>query len=91
MFGGISGDAAKRGVTLLPAGSARAHDGLSHPSMRETAMMMVIGAVSAALLLGFVAGLVTFRKAQRWCPGCGRGLACPDRHCRQSGATAVRA
>lgn len=54
-------------------------------------MMIVIGAVSAALLFGFVAGLITFRKAQQWCPECGRGLTCPDRHHHQPGPTPARA
>lgn len=29
-------------------------------------------------LAGFVAGLVTFRLKQRWCPTCGAVLTCPD-------------
>lgn len=31
----------------------------------------------AALFLGFLAGLLTFRVKQRWCPACGRVLRCP--------------
>ena len=30
----------------------------------------------AALLLGFVAGLLTFRMKQRWCERCGATLRC---------------
>ena len=32
---------------------------------------MVVGAVGAALVAGFVTGLVTFKVKDRWCPGCG--------------------
>ena len=32
---------------------------------------MFIGAVAAALLLGFLAGLLTFKVKSRWCPTCG--------------------
>lgn len=32
--------------------------------------------VVAALLIGFLGGLLTFRIKQRWCPACGAGLAC---------------
>jgi hypothetical protein len=36
----------------------------------------LIPAVLAALIIGFLAGLLTFRKAQRWCPVCGMTLTC---------------
>jgi hypothetical protein len=36
--------------------------------------------VSAAVVLGFVAGLLTFRKAQQWCPVCGVTLTCSVPH-----------
>gem|GEM_PF-2758140 len=32
---------------------------------------------SAALALGFFAGLLTFTRSSRWCPACGRVLCCP--------------
>lgn len=32
---------------------------------------MGIGAVTAALVLGFLAGLLAFRTKSRWCPRCG--------------------
>ena len=32
---------------------------------------MVVGAVVAALVAGFIIGLVTFKVKDRWCPGCG--------------------
>lgn len=32
---------------------------------------MIVGAVVAALVLGFLAGLFTFRVKSRWCPECG--------------------
>lgn len=34
--------------------------------------------VGFALVVGFLAGLLTFRVKQRWCPTCGATLACPD-------------
>jgi hypothetical protein len=36
-----------------------------------------LAAVLAALVLGFAAGLVTYRQSRRWCPGCGATLRCP--------------
>jgi hypothetical protein len=35
-----------------------------------------IGMAVAALLLGFVAGLLTFKRSNRWCPTCGHPLIC---------------
>ena len=32
---------------------------------------MLIGAVLAALVLGFMAGLFAFKSKDRWCPECG--------------------
>ena len=32
---------------------------------------MIFGAVVAALVLGFLAGLFAFRVKSRWCPQCG--------------------
>jgi hypothetical protein len=37
-------------------------------------------AVLCALLLGFLAGLVTYQKSRRWCTVCGATLSCA--HCR---------
>ena len=37
-------------------------------------------------LLGFLAGLLTFKAKQRWCPTCGATLACLT--CRQRPAAA---
>jgi hypothetical protein len=34
--------------------------------------------VIPALLVGFIAGLVTYRKSRRWCTACGATLHCPD-------------
>lgn len=31
-------------------------------------------------LLGWLSGLWTFKRSQRWCPACGRTLKCPDCH-----------
>lgn len=35
--------------------------------------------VCAALLVGFAAGFALFRRAQRWCPGCGMPIS--QAHC----------
>jgi hypothetical protein len=32
---------------------------------------MIVGAVVAALIIGFTAGLLAFRVKNRWCPACG--------------------
>jgi hypothetical protein len=37
--------------------------------------------VLPCLLLGFMAGLLTFRRKQRWCAGCGAMLTCPHAGC----------
>jgi hypothetical protein len=34
-------------------------------------IMMVIGAVVSALLIGFAVGLVSFKVKSRWCLACG--------------------
>jgi len=41
-------------------------------------MASVVVSVVAALPVGFLAGLLTFRKAQQWCPLCGVTLTCPE-------------
>ena len=46
-------------------------------------------AVTAAVILGFLAGLLTFRQTSRWCPACGATLACSDVDC--PGAPEMRA
>jgi hypothetical protein len=35
-------------------------------------------AVGPALVVGFLAGLFSFRVKARWCPACGAILTCPD-------------
>ena len=37
---------------------------------------MVYLTALAALLLGWLAGLWTFRRTLRWCPRCGKTLSC---------------
>lgn len=53
-------------------------------------MASVIVSVVAALPVGFLAGMATFRKSRRWCPHCGVSLVCPDpghsRRARAAGA-----
>ena len=44
----------------------------------SNAMMAVLApAVVAALVVGFLAGLLTFKRSLRWCPQCGETLRCP--------------
>lgn len=37
-----------------------------------------IAAISAALVLGFLAGLLTFKRSLQWCRTCGASLSCPE-------------
>jgi hypothetical protein len=48
----------------------------------------VIGSVVLALVVGFAAGFVTFRRSLKWCPSCGAGLRCIE--CTSRRATAIR-
>ena len=41
--------------------------------------MSYLVVVLPALVLGFVAGLVTLKRSARWCPACGQALRCT--HC----------
>lgn len=41
---------------------------------------MLIVTTSAALLIGFLGGLLTFRRASHWCRVCGRTLGCRAGH-----------
>jgi len=38
--------------------------------------MAYILATLAALAVGFIAGLLTLKRSNRWCPSCGHTLAC---------------
>jgi hypothetical protein len=40
-------------------------------------LYLSLGVVPAALLLGYLAGLLTFKRSNRWCPACGANLRCP--------------
>jgi hypothetical protein len=42
-------------------------------------MTLAIGVIAAAIV-GFLAGLLSFPRASRWCPTCGMSLVCPERH-----------
>ncbi len=42
--------------------------------MWSTVPMLLSGVV-----VGFVCGLLTFRRSLRWCPTCGETLRCPRR------------
>lgn len=37
-------------------------------------------AIVAALVIGFLAGLFTFKRSLRWCSLCGATLRCPHCH-----------
>jgi hypothetical protein len=39
--------------------------------------MIILVAVLAAMSVGFLTGLLTFRRATHWCPVCGLTLTCP--------------
>ena len=41
---------------------------------------MLISAVIAAMVIGFLAGMLTLRKSQQWCPRCGSTMRCPEPH-----------
>lgn len=41
-------------------------------------MIALMAAATAALVVGFLAGFVTFKRSLRWCPGCGAVLRCPE-------------
>ncbi|MFB9234087.1 hypothetical protein ACFFWC_00825 [Plantactinospora siamensis] len=40
--------------------------------------MSLTMATLASALLGWIAGMWTFKRSQRWCPTCGNALACPS-------------
>lgn len=42
--------------------------------------MAVAMAVAPAMLVGFLAGLFSFRVKNRWCAHCGATLRCPGGH-----------
>jgi hypothetical protein len=46
---------------------------------------LLLLAAIPALLVGFVAGFVTYRKSRRWCVVCGATLRCPDCAARSGG------
>jgi hypothetical protein len=39
---------------------------------------MLVAAVTAALVIGFLAGLLTFKRKQLWCPEHGETMRCPS-------------
>jgi hypothetical protein len=41
------------------------------------------GAVFGALFLGWIAGMLTFKRSLTWCRVCGSTLTCPD--CQRHG------
>jgi hypothetical protein len=47
---------------------------------------MIIAAVLAALVLGFLAGLLSFKTKSRWCPECGATTSTLEERRRQVAA-----
>lgn len=41
---------------------------------------LVIPALIAVAALGWLGGMLTLKRSQRWCPRCGTALQCPDCH-----------
>lgn len=41
-------------------------------------MVGLLVLVAGTALVGWIAGMVTFRRSLRWCGRCGRVLRCPD-------------
>jgi hypothetical protein len=39
---------------------------------------LTIALVTVALIGGFAAGLLTFKRSSHWCPICGATLRCPE-------------
>jgi hypothetical protein len=50
---------------------------------------MVVGMVSAALVIGFLAGLLAFKVKARWCPQCG-SLTCAAAPENRDGVASAR-
>jgi hypothetical protein len=42
--------------------------------------MTLIITATAVATVGFLAGLLTAKKSEHWCPVCGVTLQCPDPH-----------
>jgi hypothetical protein len=40
--------------------------------------LIILGAVVLLVALGWVAGMLTSKKASHWCPHCGRTMTCPE-------------
>lgn len=53
--------------------------------------LISIAAISAALVLGFLAGLLAFKRSLQWCRTCGASLCCPEctRPLRTESATQI--
>jgi hypothetical protein len=46
-------------------------------------MLALVVSVGLALVLGWLAGMLTHKRAERWCPACGSHLKCLD--CAKAG------
>lgn len=47
-------------------------------SNRKGVAVALLMTTTAAMVFGFLAGLLTFRQKQQWCPICGSTLTCPS-------------
>ncbi|MEV0726556.1 hypothetical protein AB0I37_27720 [Micromonospora purpureochromogenes] len=61
---------------LRPPNIDRIDDADALRPERHTMNLTSIAAISAALVLGFLAGLLTFKRSLQWCRICGASLAC---------------
>ena len=52
------------------------------PGVTQREVTMLITSVIASLLVGFLAGLLTFKVKVKWCSRCGSALSCVE--CRDA-------
>ena len=72
---GDQGNTGVRNGEDHPPGPAAAHRPCGGEGRRVSWALFMTAAISA--LLGFAAGLLTFKRSSRWCPDCGKSLSCP--------------
>lgn len=51
---------------------------------------MLLVPTVAAIVIGFLAGLLSFKIKRRWCPTCGATLTCPDAASHVPSETPIR-
>ena len=72
-------------------GTASVHGG----QIRKVSLMELLVTATSASVIGFLAGLLSIRKAGRFCPRCGVTTTCPighgnDAHARYDGPSGTR-